>query len=417
MDTNQLFFGKTNLSYTSIARSLVIALSLFTVAQMTGHPALASGDGSAFDNAYQSAKVSTDGQELVLQHEAEMVSRAKLHLEACAKYLAVAAHSFHLGNFERARPAFDKAFLMAAQLTSEEQGQMLKTLSEIITDSRDRRDPDVDKYFAQQRLKLHQKKQGSTPAQRYHEVQTLASSCSQHKRFKEAESVLLGMLKELESMKPIPENYGYCASTLASIFDEDGDKAKANKYYDVALAFARQKPESNNYERVLSSYLFFLLNNKMVKEACPIADEYYYYTTAPAYSNQRDRVSFGAIAQKFAESNMDEANKYYRAAFENQIHSTKSPANLGYGQTCADWAAMLHKFGKTKEAINVLQEGMAFCRSVKWPHPFDDSMPRMVEPCEKYMRESHREQEADRLHTLYETEKLAQSNSSRRAQS
>lgn len=403
METQQRFFGNFSSSFARFALSLAFVLQISTSS------AMAADAVGAFDKAYKSAKVSTDASELGLQQEAGKASQAKNYSEACAKYLAAAAHAFHFGNFERARPAFDKAFLMAAHLTSDEQKQMLETVSTIISDSRVDRDLDTFKYFAQQRLKLLQRLPKSTPDERYNEVQTLAFSCSQHKRFKEAESLLLETLKDLESMKPIPENYGYCAAMLARIFDEAEDKAEANKYYELALKFARKNTESNSYEYILSSYLNFLLDNKMFNEACPIADEYYDYTTAPVHSNYRDQGSFAGIARKFAESNLEESNKYYSAAFANQMRGTVIAKNTGYGRTCAEWAAMLHKFGKTTEAIAVLQKGMAFCRSVKWPSSFSDYMPEMVEPCEKYLRESHRDAEADELRSSYGAEKIERS--------
>ncbi len=397
-----------------ISRSIsFLALALAVLAQISVPPNLASTVESSFSEAYKSTNVSGDTQELEVQREADQASQAKHYSEASAKYLSVAAHSFTSGNFERARPAFDKAFLMAAQLSTEEQKQMLQTLSIVISSSRTERDLDVYKYFAQQRLKLLQKSPGSNPDQRYYEVQTMALSCSQHKRFKEAQSLLLETLKDLESIKPLPETYGTCEATLARVLDEGGDKAEAHKYYDRALKFVRQSPESNSYEHVLHSYLWFLLQNKMFKEAVPIADEYYKYTTAPAYARWRDRVSYGMIARMFAESDVNEANKYYRAAFENDKEGTKTAMNTGYGYTCVAWAEMLRKFGRTSEAIAVLQEGMAFCRTAKWPDAFERNMPMMIEPCEKYMRENHRNSEADQVRTSYEKEKLARKESIR----
>ena len=397
-----------------ISRSIsFLALALAVLAQISLPPILASPVESSFSEAYKNTNVSSDTQELEVQREADQASQTKHYSEASAKYLAAAAHSFTSGNFERARPAFDKAFLMAAQLSTEEQKQMLQTLSMVISSSRIDRDLDVYKYFAQQRLKLLQKSPGSNPDQRYYEVQTVALSCSQHKRFKEAQSLLLETLKDLESIKPLPETYGTCEATLARVLDEGGDKAEAHKYYDRALKFVRQSPESNSYEHVLRSYLWFLLQNKMFKEAAPLADEYYKYTTAPAYARWRDRVSYGMIARMFGESDVDEASKYYRAAFENDKEGTKTAMNTGYGYTCVAWAEMLHKFGRTSEAIAVLQEGMAFCRTAKWPDAFERNMPMMIEPCEKYMRENHRNSEADQVRTSYEKEKLARKESVR----
>ncbi len=399
---------------TKISRSIsFLALVLAVVALICAPPILASTVEGSFSAAYKSTNVSSDTQALEVQREADQASQTKHYSEASAKYLAVAAHSYTLGNFERARPAFDKAFLMAAQLSPEEQKQMLQTLSTVISSSRTNRDLDVYKYFAQEQLKLLQKRPGSTPDQRYYEVQTVALSCSRHKRFKEAESLLLETLKDLESIKPLPPTYGTCEATLARVFDEGGDKAEAHKYYDRALTFARQSPDSNSYESILRSDLWFLLQNKMFTEAAPIADEYYRYTTAPAYARWRDRVSYGMIAQMFAESNVDEANKYYRAAFENEKEGTKTAMNMGYGHTSVEWAEMLHKAGRNSEAIAVLQEGMAFCRTAKWPDAFERNMPMMIEPCEKYMRESHRNTEADQLMASYEKEKLARKESVR----
>jgi|JI6StandDraft_1071083.scaffolds.fasta_scaffold00072_54 hypothetical protein len=400
MEAPHPFFCRYSRSFASVA------LSLAFVFELAASSAMAAGAVVDFDKAYKSAKASTDSSELELQQEAGKASQAKNYTEACAKYLAAAAHAFHLGNFERARPAFDKAFLMATHLTSDEKKQMLQNVSTIISDSRIDRDLDTFKYFAQQRLKLLQRMPESTADERYNEVQTLAFSCSQHKRFKEAESLLLETLKDLESMNPIPENYGYCASTLARIFNEAGDNAMANKYYGLALKFARQDTESNSYEHILSSYLDFLLDSKMFKEASPIADEYYEYATAPVHSNYRDQGSFAGIARKFSESNLDQSDKYYRAALENQVRGTKISMNTGYGQTCAEWAAMLHKFGKATEAVALLERGMAFCRTVEWPRSFNDNMPVMVELCEKYLRESHRDAEADELRSSYGAEKI-----------
>jgi len=399
---------------TKISRSIsFLALILAVLAQLSVPPILASTVEDSFSDAYKSTNVSSDTQELEVQREADQASQTKHYSEASAKYLAAAAYSFTSGNFERARPAFDKAFLMAAQLSTDEQKQMLQTLSQVISSSRADGDLDTYKYFAQQRLKLLQKNLGSNPDQRYHEVQTLALSCSQHKRFKEAQSLLLETLKDLESIKPLPQTYGTCEATLARVFDEGGDKDEAHKYYDQALKFVRQSPDLHNYEHVLHSYLWFLLQNKMFKEAAPIADEYYTYTTAPAQARWRNRVSYGMIARLFAESDVDEANKYYRAAFENDMEGTKTAMNMGYGSTCVAWAEMLHKFGRTSEAVAVLQEGMAFCRTAKWPDAFERNMRMMIEPCERYMRDSHRNSEADQLRTSYEKEKLARKESVR----
>ncbi len=394
--------------FVSIANrsAVVMAFSQAVLVLISTLPATAGSEG-LFSETYKRITVASDAEQLVIEREADQASKAKNYCEASAKYLAAAAHLYIAGNFERARPAFDKAFLMAAQLSPEEQKQMLLTLSKVISNSRGDRDINAYKYFAQQRLKLLQKNSTATPDQRYYEVQTLALSCSRHGRFKEAISLLLDTLKDLESIKPLPRSYGTCQATLARVYDESGDKAKAQTYYERALEFTRQSPDTNGYEHVLQSYLGFLLKNRMGKEVGPIAEEYYKFTTAPGYSRWRDRVSYGTMAQKLAELNVDLANKYYRAAFENQVAGTRTAMNMGYGQTCVEWAQMLHAAGRTPEAIDVLQNGMAFCRSAKWPNAFERYMPMMLDPCEGYLRLSNRHSDADQLRANYEKEKIS----------
>ncbi len=391
----------------------MLPVAFLALVQMNGpaikaaEPPGSTAPSSSFTEIYNATKTVSNGQEVELQHQADNAAKEKRYVEASAKYLAAAAHPFVSGNFERARPALDKAFLMAAQTSIDEQNQMLQTLSRIVADSRDLRDNDVYKYLAQQRLKLLQKRQGTTAVDRYREIQTLAFSCSQHKRYKEAETLLLETLADLQSIKPAPDSLGDCESMLARVYEASGQIELAKQYYERAISFVKQNRGRRNIDNVLHTYLWFLLKNKMFKEAVPAADEYYNETTSPEYARWRNRVSFAMIAREFADVNMDEANKYYRAQFENQMEGTKTAMNMGYGNTVAEWAAMLQKYGKTSEAIAVLKEGMAFCRTAQWPDAFDRYMPEMFDPCEKYLRLSNRNTEADNLRASYEKEKVA----------
>lgn len=356
---------------------------------------------ASFKEIYDAAINSRQGHETEVDREANQAAREHKYVEATAKYLAAATQPFTQGNFERARPTLDKAFLTAAKIPVADQKEMLSTLSVIVGNTRDIHDYDIWKYLAQQRLNLMQKQPGTTAAERYTAIQTLAFSCSKHKRYKEAEALLLETLQDLQSIKPVPANVGWCESTLAHVYEDAGDLERAKQYYSQWAQFAREINNSDQLTRALQEYTEFLIKHQIFKEAVPVADEYFKQATSPEQARWRDRVPFGLIARGLADIDVNEADKYYRAAFENEKAMTAYAMNAGYGQTICEWAEMLNKHGRTSEAISVLNDGMAFCRSSKWPDALESYMPQMADKCEQLLRAAGRTTEATDLRASF----------------
>ncbi|MGH9551822.1 MAG: hypothetical protein ACRD3W_20725, partial [Terriglobales bacterium] len=293
---------------------------------------------------------------------------------------------------------------MAAKSPLSDQKQMLNILSQVVSKTRDVRDYEVYKYLAQQRLKLLQKQPGTTAADRYREIQTLAFSCSKHKRYAEAEALLLETLQDLESIHPVPDNVGWCESTLARVYEDSGQLEQAKQYLAKWTQFAKDVHSSQQLTRSLEDYTNFLIKHNMLKEAVPVADEFFKQANSPEEARWRDRKPFGMIARALSDVDVDLANKYFRAAFETEEEQTKFAMNISYGRTVCDWAEMLNKHGRSAEALSVLKEGMAFCRTSKWPDALQRNMPQMVDRYEAYLRAGNRTAEASELRASYEKE-------------
>ncbi len=385
----------------------ILALSVALMV-LTGLASIAAraetGTNATFTATYASTqtKSAANDKSQALNTQADAASKAGRSVESCAKYLAAAASAYADGNFERARPYFDKAFLLAERMSVADQKEMLVTISRIVSDARDSAgDYDVYKYFAQNRLRLLRKQKGSTPTERYNEVQTIAFSCSQNHRFKEAQSLLLETLADLQASDPQSESIGWCFDTLARVSEDSGDFAAARKYYDREIAFTKVLPGKRNYQRALENYTHFLINKKMFKELVPVAGAFY---DEIERTGEKDRISHETIARALAEINVDLSSKFYRLAFEQEKHETQSAMNMPYGNTACAWATMLHKYGKNAEAIAVLKEGMTFCRTAKWPDAMERNMPQMVALCKQLMIGSNYAGDATALQNSVDSE-------------
>lgn len=357
-----------------------------------------STGAASFKAIYAITIKSGVSQENELAREADEAARESKNIEAAAKYLAAGRLALMASRFERARPNLDKCFLIASKLSVADQSAMLSTLSEILwRDARDaEHDYDTSKYLAQQRLKLMRRLPGVTAADRYSALQTLAFRCFQHKRYSEAEALLLETLHELRSIKPTPESVGSCEEMLARVYENAGDVEKAKRYYAEATQFVLQRHHSDTVMRVLGLHAQFLIRHKISPEAVLVADQFLKEATSPEQADSR--VSFGVFARGLADIDVDESDKFYRAEFESQKAFSESVMNSGYGYSSCEWAEMLNKHGRTNEAISVLNEGMFFCRSSKWPNALQGYMPQMAKKCEEYLRATGQTTEADNLH-------------------
>ncbi|MFA6210767.1 MAG: hypothetical protein WCT03_06020 [Candidatus Obscuribacterales bacterium] len=336
-----------------------------------------------------------------LDQQADRADKAGHYGEASAGHLAAAASIYAGRNFERARPYFDKAFLAAEKMSLADQKEMLAQLSKIISAVHDIDDFEVYKYFAQNRLRLLRKQPNSNSTVIYHEVQTLAFSCSRNHRYKEALSLLNATLADLRSAEPQSQSIGACLNTLARVSEDSGDLASACKFYDQETAFTKALPQSQNYHRALQHYTMFLVGHKMYKELVPVASAFY---DEIIRTGDKDRISLQTIAQALAEANEGLSGKFFQLAYDNDKVESKSAMNTAYGTICCEWAKMLHKYGKTNEAIAVLKNGMAFCRTVRWPDAVERNMPAMVSLCEQYMNASNQMAQAAALRRDFDSE-------------
>lgn len=327
-------------------------------------------------------------------HDGDVAAQRGLSLDACAIYLAVAARAFSNDNFERARPSFDKAFLQAEKMPESEQKEVLRQVSEILQHSFNSQNYDVYKYFAQHRLKLLRSQKGSTPTQIYNEVQTLAYSCSRNHRYKEALSLLKETLADLQKADPKSDSIGWCLYTLGRVSEDSGDTAAACAYYEKQIEFTRSTPEKRNYHRALESYTTFLIRKPLQKNLVQTASAFY---DEILRTGDMDRVSLCNIAQGLSGVSFDLSSKYYRLAFDQQKRQAQTAMNSGYGRVACEWAELLHKNGKNDEAIAVLKEGLAFCRTSRWPDAMERDGKPMTELCQKYLKESHASGEAKKL--------------------
>lgn len=336
-----------------------------------------------------------------LDQQGDQADKAGRYVEASAKHLAAAGSNFTGRNFERARPYFDKAFLAAEKMPLADQKEMLAQLSKIISDERDVDDFEVYKYFAQNRLRLLRKQQNSTSTVIYNEVQTLAFSCSRNHRYKEALSLLNATLADLRSAEPQTQSIGWCLNTLARVSEDSGDLPAACKFYDQEVAFTKALPERQNYHGALEHYTMFLVSHKMFKKLVPVAGAFY---DEIIRTGDKGRLSFELIAQALAESNQDLSGKFFQLAYDHDKVESRSAMNTGYANIACDWAKMLHKYGKTDDAIAVLKNGMTFCRTVRWPDAVERNMPAMVSLCEQYMNANNQTVQAVALRRDFESE-------------
>jgi tetratricopeptide (TPR) repeat protein len=334
-------------------------------------------NANSFKALYSSTPASQRERELEIVKAGDADAKAQRFAAAAAKYLAAAREPLISNNFETARTNLDKAFLMASKMSVADQGEMLRTLSEIVGQCHNQMSLDAYKYLAQQRLKLLRNQPGASIDSQYHEVQTVAFACSNHKRYQEAISLLLETLSDLQTVKPATDNVGRCEETLARIYAESGDIENAKKYYELSIAFARTLKDNQQLTRVLNNYLHFLFDHNLNQQTAVLSEEYLKATLSPDQVRWRDRVSYGYFAEKLSSIDTNEADKFYRAAFDNERKMTEYAMNAGYGRTISQWADMLNKAGKTKEAIAVLNEGMEFCRHSKWPNAIESYMPEM----------------------------------------
>lgn len=329
--------------------------------------------------------------QLELSHQGDTLARSGHPVEAVAKYLAAASAAFVNQNFERARPFFDKAFLTADKLSITDQKHFLSQVSEVINHTSDRQDFDTYKYFAQNRLRLLKSKVNGTPIERYNEVQTIAYSCSENHRYKEALSLLEESLADLQTSAPQSDSVGWCLHTLACISEDSGDLAAACRYYERQIAFTRSTKEKRNYHGALESYTMFLVTHKLNKELPPIANAFF---DEIVRTGETDRIPLQAIARGLADCDSELSDKFYRLTFEEAKRQTRSAMNISYGDTVCEWARLLHQIGHTDRAITVLKEGMAFCRTSPWPDALDINMKQMAELLQQYLAQSNRAVEA-----------------------
>jgi tetratricopeptide (TPR) repeat protein len=371
--------------------AMVYALSLSVVCPFTWHQS-AHADPVWSQPANKSL-------ELVLQ--GDTLARSGQSAEATEKYLAAASAAFANQNFERARPFFDKAFLEATKLTSADQKHFLSRVSEIINHSPDRQDFDTYKYFAQNRLRLLKSKVDGTPAERYNEVQTIAFSCSQNHRYKEAIALLQESLADLQASAPQSDSVGLCLNTLAGISENSGDLPAACRYYESQIAFTKSTVDRRNYHRALESYTMFLIKHNLNKQLHLTARE---FLDEIVRTGNTDRVPLQMIARGLAGCDSELSDKFYRLAFEQQKRETQSAMNIPYGDTVCEWVGVLHQAGHTDRAILVLQEGIAFCRTAKWPDSLDWNMKQMVGLLEQYLTQANRHAEADDAKSAYAIE-------------
>jgi hypothetical protein len=164
---------------------LAISVITFSNASVSSATSDDAKDSTSFKSVYDSLSQSSEGKELELAKEADADAKKKQFTNAAAKYLAAAQPSLISSRFEIARTNLDKTFLMASKLSAEDQKELLKTLSEIVSKCFNRMSPDAYKYLAQQRLKLLRSQPGATAESKFGEIQTVAFACSQHKRYQE----------------------------------------------------------------------------------------------------------------------------------------------------------------------------------------------------------------------------------------
>lgn len=311
------------------------------------------------------------------------------------KELALAAQAFDKGNFERARPYFDRAFLKAEKMPEAEQRKFLEDISEILNGSYNNTlDYDVYKYFAQHRLRLLRAQKGSSPVLIYNEVQTIAYSCSSNHRYKEALSLLKETLADLERTKAGDYAINSCLYTLARVSEDSGDLDSACAYYEKQIAYARSTVEQRNYLEALERYTSFLVTHKIQKG---LGDNARALFGEIQKGGDKDRMPLGSIAEGLVDVDFGLANQYYRLTFDHLKVSAQSVMNSGYGNWACRWAKVLHDKGKTQEAIDVLKEGIAFSRTTRWPDALERDGKPMIELCQNYMKEANSCAEATQM--------------------
>lgn len=321
---------------------------------------------------------------------------------ACAIYLNIAGKYFAGENFERARPYFDKAFVQADKMGEADQNEMLKEVSEILNRNHSSSlDYDVYKYFAQRRLHLLRSQKSASSAQIYNEVQTLAYSCSRNHRYNEALALLKETLADLERGDKNEYSISSCLNTLARVSEDSGDIDGACTYYEKEIAFCRSTPGQRNYQSSLENYTTFLIRHKRQKRLVETAREFYETIQA---SGDKDRLPLGTVAEGLVNVDFDLSNKFYRLAFDHMKISAQTAMNSGYGSWACRWATTLHDKGKVKEAIEVLKEGIAFCRTTRWPDAMTRDGREMIQLCQKYMNESNEGAQAKQLQTQLDSD-------------
>ena len=335
-----------------------------------------------------------------LDQEADTLIKSKLYAKACDQYLTAAAVSFRDGNFERARPYFDKAFFWADKLSEAEQKAMLSAVSQIIN-KRQINDCDIYKYFAQKRLRILRSQKSSNAKERYQAAQALALSCSGNHHFKEAQALLLESLVDLEKQDPQSYSIAACLNSLARVSEESGNLDSACKYYEREIAFTKVTSEKQHYQGALENYTQFLIKHKMPKELLVIASGFY---DEIVRTGDREGSRLVAVAEALSDCSVDLSNKFYQLAFAEQKSETHSAMNVGYGNTACEWARMLAQHGKKTEAIAVLKDGIAFCRTAKWPDALERNMPQMVALCQQYMAENNQFNDAAAMRKNFEIE-------------
>lgn len=314
---------------------------------------------------------------------------------ACAIYLNNASKAFAGENFERARPCFDKAFLQAEKMPEAEQKEVLKEISEFLHRGHSSSlDYDVYKYFAQRRLHLLRSQKSASVTQIYNEVQTLAYSCSRNHRYNEALALLKETLADLERGEKNDYAISSCLETLARVSEDSGDIEGACSYYEKEIAFTKLAPGKRNYDRTLEHYTTFLIRHKRQKGLVETARAFYNEIQT---SGDKDRMPLGTVAQGLVDVDFDLANKFYRMVFDQLKKSAGSAMNSGYGNWACRWATVLHDKGKSKEAIEVLKEGIAFCRTTRWEDAMQRDGKEMIELCQKYLNETNGGAEARQM--------------------
>jgi hypothetical protein len=385
---------------------LVLAALSITIPQAYAAPE-AKGEPRSFNSfkaVFTSLTESTDRKDLELAKAGDADAKKQKFATAAAEYLAAAQAPLSSNNFEAARTDLDKAFLIAAKLSSDDQKEMLQALSQIVSKSFHQLSPDAYKYLAQQRLKLMRNNPGASPDSQFNEVRTVAFSCSSHKRYNEAISLLQETLKDLQTIQPPPENIGWCEDALARVYDQSGDAANAKKCYELWLQFARTLKKNDQLCRVLGQYLHFLFDHQMTDQVVALSEEFFKISLSPEQIRWKDRISLEYYAQKLSGIDVDESDKFYREAFNNEKQMNETAMNSGYGRTIARWAEMLNRAGRSKQALAVLQEGMEFCRHSKWPDAVESYMPEMQKEFEAVLASSGNSKDIDEAHKKFDAE-------------